>query len=637
MSAFCFTAFGQEMKEKKADTKYENSAYIDAISIYTKLADKGYASEELLTKLGNAHYFTANYEESAKWYGQLFEMAEEEVDTEIYFRYAQSLKSIGEYDKADEYLKKFHELKKEDSRGKMFNENQSYLNEIEELPQRFFYQLADFNTSYSDFGVAFYNQNIVFSSAKPVRGPFKDENTWDGQPFFNLFMVDENGKTNYFELTRSRYHTSNAIFTKDGRFAYFTQSFKVKAEERDGVVYKDETILKIFRAENVEGKWTNVEELPFNSNEYSCTHPAMSPDERELYFSSNMPGTIGQSDIYKVAIMANHASYGQPVNLGKPVNTEGRESFPFVSADNRLYFSSDGHLGLGGLDFFQLDLSDEQAKVENLGKGINSPYDDFSIYINNDLKTGFFGSNRPDGTGRDDIYEITDIISDEEPYYQIFEGLVKDKESLEHIPNAKISIFNDNFALLTTGNTSFDGSFSNLNIEGVNPGDIVFIRAEHDDYNTEEESVILPEESGVQYRTIFMEKKVVEVKEGDDLAKIFEIENVIYFDFDKSEINTKAEVELAKVLEVLNLYPTMKIDVRSHTDSRGTHQYNQNLSDHRAKATIDWLVAHGVEKNRLTGKGYGETSLINNCTDEVECTEEQHQENRRSEFIITEL
>ena len=159
----------------------------------------------------------------------------------------------------------------------------------------------------------------------------------------------------------------------------------------------------------------------------------------------------------------------------------------------------------------------------------------------------------------------------------------------------------------------------------------------HEDYHPKEISVILPDESGVQSQRLFLEKKVVEVKEGDDLAKIFEIENVIYFEFDKSEINTKAEVELAKVLEVLNLYPTMKIDVRSHTDSRGTHQYNQNLSDHRAKATIDWLVAHGVERDRLTGKGYGETSLINNCTDEVECTEEQHQENRRSEFIIMEL
>ena len=637
MSALCFTANAQEMKEKKADTKYENSAYIDAISIYTKLADKGYASEELLAKLGNSNYFTANYEEAAKWYGQLFDMAEAEIDTEIYFRYSQSLKSIGEYDKANEYMKKFHQLKKEDSRGQMFNDNQTYLNDIEELPQRFFYQLAEFNTSYSDYGVAFYNQQIVFSSAKPVRGPFKDENTWDGQPFFNLFTVNENGKNEYFQIEKNRFHSSNAVFTKDGHFVYFTQSFKVKAQELEDVVYKDQTILKIYRAENVDGKWTNVEELPFNSNEYSCAHPALSPDETELYFSSNMPGTIGQSDIYRVSITGNHTVFGQPINLGKPVNTEGRESFPFVSADNRLYFSSDGHLGLGGLDFFQFKLSEEDAVVENLGKGINSPYDDFSIYINDDLKSGYFSSNRPDGVGRDDIYEITDIISDEEPYYQVFEGLVQDKDSFENISDARVSIFNDNFDLLTSGTTLANGTFSDLNLNDVNPGDIVFIRAEHPDYNTEETSVILPEESGVQSRTIYLEKKVVEVKEGDDLAKIFEIENVIYFDFDKSEINKEAEVELAKVLEVLNLYPTMKLDVRSHTDSRGTHEYNQNLSDHRAKATIDWLVAHGVEQSRLTGRGYGETNLINECADGVDCSEEQHQENRRSEFIITEL
>src|SRR5690606_16931743 len=309
------------------------------------------------------------------------------------------------------------------------------------------------------------------------------------------------------------------------------------AQELEDVVYKDQTILKIYKAENVDGKWTNVEELPFNSDAYSCTHPALSPDETALYFSSNMPGIVCQSDIYKVSIMANHTNYGQPINLGKPVNTEGRESFPFVSADNRLYFSSDGHLGLGGLDFFQFKLSEDDAVVENLGKGINSTYDDFSNYINDDLKTGFFSSNRPDGVGRDDIYAITDIISDEEPYYQIFEGLVQDKETLDNIPDAQISIFNDDFDLLTSGKTLADGSFGNLNLEEVNPGDIVFIRAEHADYNTEETSVILPEESGSQYQKILMEKKVVEVKEGDDLAKIFEIENVIYFDFDKSEIN----------------------------------------------------------------------------------------------------
>lgn len=636
MSVICFTAFGQEMKEKKADTKYENAAYIDAISIYTNLAEKGYASEELLTKLGNSHYFNANYEEAAKWYGQLFEMTEN-IDTEIYFRYSQTLKSVGEYDKANEYLKKFHQLKKEDSRGQMFHDNQTYLDDIEQLPQRFFFELAGFNTSYSDFGVAFYNQAIVFSSAKPVRGPFKDENTWDGQPFFSLYTVDENGKSDYFQIEKNRFHTSNAVFTKDGKIVYFTQSFKVKAEDREEGEYKDQTLLKIFKAENIDGKWSNVEELPFNSDTYSCAHPALSPDESELYFSSDMPGSIGQSDIFKVSIQSNHTNYGRPINLGAPINTEGRESFPFISADNQLYFSSDGHMGLGGLDFFEIDLTDENAQVNNLGKGINSPYDDFSIYIKDDLKTGFFSSNRPDGTGRDDIYEITNIIS-KEPYYQVLEGWVQDKDTYENIANANVSVFNDNFDRLINGQTSSDGKFNDLRLEeGVSPGDIVFIRAEHEDYHPEEISVILPDESGVQSQRLFLEKKVVEVKEGDDLAKIFEIENVIYFEFDKSEINTEAEIELAKVLEVLNLYPTMKLDVRSHTDSRGTHEYNQNLSNHRAQATINWLVSHGVDQSRLSGMGYGETRLINNCTDEVECTEEQHQENRRSEFIIMEL
>ena len=636
MSVICITASGQEKKAEKANEKYENLAYIDAIKIYTKLADKGYASPELLTKLGNSHYFSANYEEAAKWYAQLFETDNSEIDTEIYFRYAQSLKSIGEYDKANEYLAKFHLLKKEDSRGQMYDQNQSYLDSIRNLPNRFIFQTADFNTSYSDFGVAFYNQQIIFTSALPVRGPFKDQNTWDGQAFFNLFTVDENSKTNYFEISKNRFHTSNAAFTKDGRFVYFTQSFKVKDSNLSEKKYQDNTILKIFRAENIDNQWTNIEELPFNSDLYSHSHPALNASETVLYFSANRPDAIGQSDLYNVTINSNHSSYGEPINLGQPINTEGRENFPFVSADNQLYFSSDGHLGLGGLDLFSIDLN-ESTQVTHLGPGINSAHDDFGIYIKKDLKTGYFSSNRPGGMGRDDIYEITDIISKKEPFYQIFEGRVQNKANNQGISQATVSVLNSDYQVILSDKTSNNGSFNDLRTEDIEAGDIVFIRAEHPDYVTDEISVIIPEKSGTLRQNIFLEQKIVEVKKGDDLAKIFEIENVIYFDFDKAEINQKAEVELAKVLEVLNTYPSMKIDVRSHTDSRGTHQYNQKLSDHRAQATIHWLVNQGVSKDRLSGNGYGETQLINGCADNVDCEEAQHQENRRSEFIITEL
>lgn len=630
LSLSALNAVGQNKKEVKADTKYENTAYVDAIDIYTKLAESGYESENLYTKLGNANYFSGKYQEAAKWYGKLFELTTD-VEPEIFFRYSVSLKSIGEIEKANQYLLKFHEANKTDSRGTMFKENPDYIQDINSINNRFSYQLANFNTSYSDFGVAFWQNSLVFTSATPIRGPHKDISTWDGQPFFTLFSLNDEKMSRLKDLY-SRFHVSNAVFTKDGTVVYFTQNNIVKDQSAKEVHV---STLKLYKAIYDGKKWTDITELPFNGNGYSCAHPALSPDEKTLYFSSDMPGSIGESDIYKVAIYNNHSSYSSPVNLGKPINTEAKENFPFVSKDGILYFSSNGHLGLGGLDLFQYNLEDPNATVENLGPGINTAFDDFNIFIKNDLKSGYFSSNRPGGVGYDDIYEITDIIP-LKPYEQTFYGKVFERLADTGIPDAKVTVYNDDFQALNSTFTKPDGSYSNL-VVGGNPGDVVFIRAEHPDYITDEVTVILPEKAGEKKVNLILDKKVVEVKKGDDLAKIFEIENIIYFDFNKFEINKGAEVELAKVFEVLKQYPTMKLDVRSHTDSRGTNEYNQKLSDHRAKATIDWLVNHGIDRSRLTGRGYGETMLVNHCSDGVECSDELHQLNRRSEFIILDL
>ena len=631
LSLSALNAVGQNTKELKADAKYEKTAYVDAIAIYTRLAESGYESENLFTKLGNANYFSGKYQDAAKWYGKLFEMTTD-VIPEIYFRYSVSLKSLGEIEKSNQYLMKFHQMNKSDSRGQAFQKNPDYIQDINKIQNRYTYQLAPFNTVYSDFGVAYWLDRLVFTSANPVKGVYKDENTYDGQPFFSLFSVEDQKLSRLKELS-NRFHVSNAVFTKDGSTVYFTQNNTVKDNPNKDVV--EMSNLKLYKASYKNNKWTDIIELPFNSDSYSCAHPALSADESTLYFSSDMPGTLGESDIYKVAIFNNHSSYGPTINLGKPVNTEGKENFPFVSNDGILYFSSNGHLGLGGLDMFQYPLDVKDATVENLGPGINTAFDDFSIVIKHDLKTGFFSSNRPNGVGNDDIYEITDIVPVKK-YEQKFYGKVFEKLADVGVPNAKVTVFNDDFEPIKTVTSNADGSYDDLLIGG-NPGDVVYIRAEHPDFITDEVRVVLPEKAGEKKVNIILDRKIIEVKKGDDLAKVFEIENIIYFDFNKSEINKGAEVELAKVLEVMKLYPDMKIDVRSHTDSRGTNEYNQKLSDHRAKSTVDWLVAKGIDKSRLSGKGYGETQLVNHCKDGVECSDEVHQKNRRSEFIISDL
>ncbi len=633
---FClFTVLGsaQENKELKADRNYNDYAYIDAIAIYTRLANRGYKSENMLRKLGNANYFSANYPEAAKWYEQLLEM-NSEVEPEIYFRYSNALKSIGEFEKAELYLKKFSETNKTDSRATSFLKKPNYLKDIENQKDKYTIGNVNFNSSYSDFGIAFWQNNLIFGSNRPERLMHEKTSSWDGQPLSALFFK-ENDKIKSFKKLTSKFNISTPVFTKDGNTVYFTQN-NVIGKKR-GYSEDHSTFLKIYKAEFLNGKWTNITELPFNSNEYSCAHPALSSDEKTLYFASDMPGTLGDSDIYKVAILGND-TFGKPENLGSKINTEAKESFPFVTVENELYFSSNGHLGLGGLDIFYIDLKEADTVVKNVGEPVNSSFDDFAVFINEDNKTGFFSSNRPNGLGADDIYTITDIYHapKEIPYTQSFSGIVLDRLNSDKIANVKITVLDANFKPLTETITVNDGSYKTINISGE-PGAIVYIRAEHEDYITDEKRIILPETIGETKVEIKLDKRIVEVGRGDDLAKVFEIENVIYFDYDKSNIRPDAAVELAKVYEVLSEYPKMKIDVRSYTDSRGSDAYNQKLSDQRAKGTIDWLVNEGIAKNRLTGKGYGETVLVNDCTDGVECTEEQHQKNRRSEFIITDL
>jgi outer membrane protein OmpA-like peptidoglycan-associated protein len=380
----------------------------------------------------------------------------------------------------------------------------------------------------------------------------------------------------------------------------------------------------------IDDKWTNVKELPFNSEQYSVAHPALSPDEKTLYFASNMPGTKGQSDLFKVAILDND-TYGTPQNLTGGINTEARETFPFITSDNELYFSSDGHQGLGGLDVFmtKLDQNGMPQQILNVGAPLNGTMDDFALIIENTTKKGYFSSNREGGKGLDDIYSFTESKPLEFEIKQELEGSITNSETKEILINAAVTLFDANFNEIEKTTADATGRY-HFDVIG---GKKYYVRAEKEEYNTREASIEIPNVSGKSELPIALEKKIKEVTVGSDLAKTFDIK-IIYFDLNKSLIRTDAAIDLAKIVEVLNQNPGMKIDVRSHTDSRQTNDYNQKLSDRRAKATIDWMVKNGISAERITGKGYGESQLLNQCADGVNCSEEEHQLNRRSEFII---
>ena len=633
-SVFSFSGYAQKTKIALADKKYENFAYIDAIKTYEKVAKKGYKSEEMFQKLGNSYYFNSELEKAAKWYGELFAMNSDQ-ESEYYYRYAQSLKSIGENDKSNEILEKFYQKAGNENRAKLFEKNKNYLEKIKENSGRYQVEDAGINSKYSDYGSSIYKNQLIFSSSRDTGSLGQRKHKWTGQYFSNLYYSElgeemTTGKIGKLQkIINSKFHEATPIYTKDGNTMYFTRNnfLDGKRGRNDNKV----TLIKIYKASLENGKWTKISELPFDSNYYSTAHPVLSTDEKTMYFSSDMPGTLGQSDLFKVKLNED-GTFGTPENLGNTINTEGRETFPFVTDENELYFATDGYPGLGGLDVFVSKINADGSfdEVQNVGDGVNSPKDDFAYLIDTKTRRGFFTSNREGGQGYDDIYKFLETrkLKCEQELY----GIVTDLASSQVLPDTKIILFDNQFNIINTTFSDPKGYYA----FAVDCGKSYNVRASKEDYTTKEQKVTIKKENGKTNLPIALEKAVCKVAVGDDLGKCFGIK-MIYFDFDKSDIRVEAALDLEKILDVMNQYPLMKLDIRSHTDSRGTSKYNEALSDRRAKSTINWLVKNGVKANRLIGKGYGENLLVNKCSDGVECTEEEHQLNRRSEFIITAL
>jgi outer membrane protein OmpA-like peptidoglycan-associated protein len=635
LSTLSFQGYSQKGKVATANKNYDRYAYVDAIATYEKVAENGYKEEQLFQKLGNAYYFNADLAKASKWYDELFAMNPEQ-ESEYYYRYAQTLKSIGDYAKADKMLEKFNAKSGNEQRAKLYANNRNYLEDIKTNSGRFEIADAGVNSKFSDYGSTVLNGQLVFASARDTGGVSKKIFRWTDKSFTNLYssLIKPDGEMaapeRFAKRINSKLHEATPIFTKDGKTMYFTRNNFL-----DGKMGKDTkkiTLLKLYRSVFEDGKWVNVIELPFNSNEYSVAHPTLSVDEKTLYFASDMPGTLGQSDLFRVAINAD-GSFGTPENLGTTINTEGRETFPFIAQDNQLYFASDGHPGLGGLDVYvaRIDTDNSFYDVQNLGEPLNSKQDDFGFYINNKDSNGFFTSNRAGGNGLDDIYKFNEIRKLK--CEQALSGIITDQETGEAVAATKVSLFDSHFKIIKESSSDEKGFYR---FDAVECKKVYYVRAEKEQYQTKETSVEIKKATEKTELALQLEKNIKPIGVGTDLAKTLNIP-VIYFDLDKSFISKKAEIELAKVAAVMQQYPKMKIDVRAHTDSRQTAKYNESLSDRRANATLNWLVKNGIDASRLTAKGYGESQLINGCSDGVKCSEKDHQANRRSEFVIVSM
>ncbi|MEE3998742.1 OmpA family protein [Tenacibaculum sp. FZY0031] len=616
-------SFCQEKKIDKANKKYNEIAFIEAIDIYKKVAESGYRSVELFERLANSYYFNARYDEASKWYKELF-LEKNTPKAITYLRYSQCLQSIGEQEKAKKLYEQFLIMTGN------YNDNNTVNNQkkLIEVSGRYELKPLKINSSGIDFGNAVTNNKLVFASTRDTISMFKRIDAWSGLNFMDLYEakivagnvvgkpVKLKGKVN------SKYHETSPTFTKDGKTMYFTRNNKT-AHSKSNTKY---VRLKIYRAHLKNGKWTDIEDLTINSDHFSTAHPALTKNNTRLYFVSDRPGSIGQTDIFYVPIHSD-GTLGK-VEAIKNINTPGRESFPFITENDELYFSSDGHYGFGGYDVFYSKIyKDDFGKPINVGSPINTAYDDISFAIKN--HKGYISSNRPNGLGYDDIYSFVENKDINDLFKGIIYGTVTNSDTKEVIPNAQVIIrdltHKEQYKTKTNEHGYYEAEVdikTNYVIEAVKQnfdGDNAFSKAGK---KNREHNLKLTTNS----------KDVVS---GEDIAKLLNI--TIYFDFNKSNIRPDAVVELEKIVEVLKKYPRVVIRIESHTDSRGLRDYNRILSDKRAKATRNYILSRGVGANRIESAiGYGEDKSLNKCVDGKRCSERDYQVNRRSHFFIVE-
>ncbi len=493
----------------------------------------------------------------------------------------------------------------------------------------------DVNTKYQDFGTTFYKDSlIVFASTRNKRSIRK--NLWLGnkQPFLELFKgkFGENGEiTNVDKFSKtinSKYHDASVTFTKDFKTVYFTRNnYLNKKFKKDSTGWNLNQLYKAQVDEN--GKWTNIVPMPFNSDNYQTGHPVLNKEEDKLYFISDMPGTIGKTDIFIVDVYED-GTYGTPKNLGLNVNTTKKEMFPFLDENNVLYFSSDGYSdGLGGLDIYAIQVVNNKiVDVSiNIGSPMNSNQDDFGIVYQQGKRTGYFSSNRDGGKGDDDIYFFKELKPIDFKCTQFVEGIVVNTETGAVIPGALVDLYNEQGIRI---NSLIADDLGVFKFEAICESTYKIIVSK-EEYSNDQIVFKTSKEHNLEHdlKLSLSPKEFISI--GGELAI-----NIpqIYFDLDKSFIRKDAAIELNQVLILMNKYPELIIELGSHTDSRAPDSYNLKLSERRVKSTVKWIVDHGIDAKRISGKGYGETQLVNECSNGVKCTEEEHQLNRRTEFII---
>ena len=633
---------GQNNSTKKADKLFDRLEFVKAADEYLRLT-KDSDDYYIISRLADSYYNIFNTREAEKWYSKI---VNKNPDAEVVFRYSQMLKANGKYKESNVWMTKFSEMKPYDTRAIAFRNTPNYIDKIIKKGKRFNVQnLKDINTVSSDFGAFKFDNSLYLTSGRKQKGSQNkkyNNYTSDEEYVLDVYKYDIINDVYINETSldaiNTKYHEGVIAFNPTGDTMYFArETYYSKSYYKDSIVKNGSTkeqvsVINLYRATRCTKKeitWKNngdcnfnkgwnVTELEINSAYYSMKNPAISCDGKTLYFSSDMPGGFGNYDIYKSEINKD-GSLGEAVNLGQKINTEEQEVFPYMCCDNNLYFSSNGHLGLGGLDvFYSKNIDNKWANVRNVGIPVNSNSDDFAFKMGEDCTNGFVSSNRSGGAGSDDIYAVKKI----KPLCDILlESVIVDAKTDNPINQAITSATDDTGIINNTKETN-------------NEGLVEFM------FECEDEIKLMVSKDG--YESKMIDIKLLDIDPPLLTIKLDPIEeliveekiilNPIYFEFDKFNITNQAAFELDKLVAIMEKYPEMIIRAESHTDSRGPAAYNKLLSDRRAKATAQYVISKGINENRISGVGKGEEDPEIDCSSG--CSKDKHAKNRRSEFII---
>lgn len=635
---------------KQAQKHFEKGEYELAIRELSILKNKGIEIEQTNFLLGESYRLSNRITQSLPFY----QVAKSKgfTDKLLPFHMAMAAKSIGNYELTKQYLTEF--LSSKPNRA-MQIKSEIELENLSEIPKLLSKNSPvtliplQGNTPQTEFDAKKIGNELVYtSSSKP--GIYKN----NGLPFLGIVKAplkseSEIGKSEILSpnLFKENANDGSPAFTKDGKTVVFARGNTGKSKDPSPDV-------DLYISTRNGTTWSEPERLAISDSLAWDGSPAYSVDERTLYFSSNRRGGKGGLDLYRVPI-DNSGRFGRPINLGAAINTPGDEIFPFVSGNGKLYFSSNGHPSIGGLDLFVASRNENEIVVEHLGVPMNSIGDDFAISLS-DSTQGYLSSNRPGGKGDDDIYYFKSSGA-EDRWWSSDPAPMVDTTAQAKIVNYNLQvkvIDAEGKALegvkvsIRKNGQSLEAEKSNskglLEMIPLEENDELAFKLEKEDYLTARSSFSM---EGKEIPKSLLKKEVTDTtyvvqiqmdrpEIGKEISKLFEV-NSIYYDLDKADIRPDAAEELDKIVQFLSDNPQMNLELGAHTDARASGAYNLKLSQRRAESAVKYIIQRGISNDRIQPRGYGETQLINECADGVDCPEDMHQQNRRTEFKIIKI